>query len=110
MLALALAVLITPLQTQPLARPPQTLVDFALLVAGDALVGLTIGVGITILFSGVQVAGQVISQMSGVQIADVYNPGFDANVPVFSQLLFYVSLGVFVIIDGHRRRSGRCRS
>jgi flagellar biosynthetic protein FliR len=44
--------------------------------------------------------------MSGLQMADVYNPGFDSNVSVFSQLLFYVALGVFVIIDGHRRVMG----
>ncbi len=41
--------------------------------------------------------------MSGLQLADVYNPGLDANLSVFSQLLFYVALGRFVIIDGHRR-------
>jgi flagellar biosynthetic protein FliR len=89
-----------------MAHPPQNLVDFALLVAGETLIGVTIGMGITLLFSGVQVAGQVISQMSGLQLADVYNPGFDANVSVFSQLMFYVALGVFVIIDGHRRVMG----
>ena len=55
-----------------------------------------------LLFSGMQVAGQIISQMSGMQLADVFNPGFDANVPVFSQLLFYVALAVFV---HHRRAS-----
>ncbi len=106
LLALSLAVLITPLQTLKLASQPQTLVDFSLLVGGEILIGVTIGVGITILFSGVQVAGQVISQMSGLQMADVYNPGFDANVSIFSQLLFYVAMGVFVIIDGHRRVMG----
>jgi flagellar biosynthetic protein FliR len=106
LLAFSLALLITPLQTLKLANPPQTLIDFALLVGGEILVGVTIGVGITILFSGVQVAGQVISQMSGLQMADVYNPGFDSSVSVFSQLLFYVALGVFVIIDGHRRVMG----
>jgi flagellar biosynthesis protein FliR len=103
LLAFGLALLITPLQTLKLAAQPETLVDFGLLVAGEILVGLTVGVGITILFSGVQVAGQVIGQMSGLQLADVYNPGLDANISVFSQLLFYVALGTFVLIDGHRR-------
>ena len=106
LLAFALALLIAPMQTMKLASEPHTLVDFGLLVAGESLIGLTIGVGITMLFSGVQVAGQVVSQMSGLQMADVYNPGFDANVPIFSQLLYYVALGVFVIIDGHRRVMG----
>jgi flagellar biosynthesis protein FliR len=102
-LSIALAVLVTPLQTLQLASPPQTPVDYAILVAGELLVGLTVGVGITLLFSGLQVAGQIMSQMSGMQMASIYNPGFDDEVPIFSQLLYYVALGVFVVINGHRR-------
>jgi flagellar biosynthetic protein FliR len=73
------------------------------LVGAEALIGLTMGLGVLLLFSSMHVAGQVISQMSGLQLADVFNPGFDTNVPVVSQLLFYVATAVFVIIGGHRR-------
>ena len=70
-----------------LAHDPQTPVDYLLLAAGETLVGVTIGVGITLLFSGLQVAGQIVNQMSGMQLADVYNPDLHENVPIFSQLL-----------------------
>jgi len=103
MLALALAALVTPLQTLELANDPQTPVDYLLLIAGETLVGVTIGVGITLLFSGLQVAGQIVNQMSGMQLADIYNPSLHENVPIFSQLLYYVALAVFVTIGGHRR-------
>jgi flagellar biosynthetic protein FliR len=103
MLALALAALVTPLQTLELAHDPQTPVDYLLLTAAETLVGVTIGVGITLLFSGLQVAGQIVNQMSGMQLADVYNPSLHENVPIFSQLLYYVALAVFVTIGGHRR-------
>jgi flagellar biosynthetic protein FliR len=33
----------------------------------------------------------------------VFDPGFETSVSVFSQLLFYVTLAVFVAIGGHRR-------
>ncbi len=101
--ALALAALITPLQTLSVAHSPQSPVDYLLLAAGETLVGVTIGVGISLLFTGLQVAGQIINQMSGMQLADVFNPTLHDNVPIFSQLLYYVSLGVFVVIGGHRR-------
>ena len=78
------------------------MIDLAILVANDALVGLLLGLGLMILVSGVQVAGQVINQMSGISLADVFNPGFDADVPVFSQLLYFVTLAAFVIVGGHR--------
>ncbi len=103
LLALALAALVTPLQTLELAHDPQTPVDYLLLIAGETLVGVTIGVGITLLFSGLQVAGQIVNQMSGMQLADVFNPSLHENVPIFSQFLYYVAVAVFVTIGGHRR-------
>jgi flagellar biosynthesis protein FliR len=103
LLALALAALITPMQTLEIANSPQSPVDYLLLAAGETLVGITIGVGITLLFSGLQVAGQIVNQMSGMQLADIYNPSLQENVPIFSQLLYYVAVAVFVTIGGHRR-------
>jgi flagellar biosynthetic protein FliR len=103
LLALALAALVTPLQTLDVAHAPQTAVDYFLLAAGETLVGVTIGVGITLLFSGLQVAGQIVNQMSGMQLAEVFNPALQDNVPIFSQLLYYVAMAVFVTIGGHRR-------
>jgi flagellar biosynthetic protein FliR len=101
--ALALALLIVPLQIDKGAPCPESLIGYLVLVGAEALIGVTLGLGVLVLFSGIRVAGQVISQMSGMQLADVFNPGFDENVPIFSQLLFYVSLAVFVMIGGHRK-------
>src|SRR5438105_2500081 len=90
-LAITLAFLITPLQTSPAVVMPGTAVDLAIVMVTELIVGLTLGMGITLLFSGIQIAGQVISQIAGVQLADVINPTFDSNVPIFSQVLFYVT-------------------
>ena len=102
LLAIALAALVTPLETVQIVNEPHTILDFALLVGGELLLGVTIGVGIMLLFSGIQVAGQIITQMSGLQFASVVNPDLDGEVPVFSQLLFLIALGVFVLMNGHR--------
>ncbi len=102
LLAVALALLIVPLEFAKPTQSPTTLVNYLVLAGAEGLIGLTLGLGIMVLFSGMQVAGQVISQMSGMQLADVFDPGVDASVPVVSQLLFYVTLAVFVVIGGHR--------
>ena len=60
------------------------------------------GSGMNILFSGIQVAGQIVSQMSGLSLADVFNPGFEEDVSVFSQLFYFLTLAVFVAVGGHR--------
>jgi flagellar biosynthetic protein FliR len=102
-LAFALAVLITPTQLAAHAEGPGSIVNYLVLAGGELLIGVALGLGIVVLFSGIQVAGQIIGQMSGMSLADVFNPGFDDQVPVFSQLLYYVTLAIFVMLGGHRR-------
>jgi flagellar biosynthetic protein FliR len=103
LLALCLSLLVAPLELAKSAPTPTTLVDCLVLLGAEALIGITLGLGILILFSSMQVAGQIISQMSGLQLADVFDPGFDTSVRVVSQLMFYGAMAVFVIIGGHRR-------
>ena len=102
LLAVALALLITPMYAGTRVEDPGTLPNYLVYLGGEALVGLLLGLGVMILFSGVQVAGQIISQLSGMALADVFSPGFDANVPLFSQLLYFVTMAVFVLTNGHR--------
>jgi flagellar biosynthetic protein FliR len=102
LLAFALALVITPVQLAGQHVMPANLALYAVSLGGELLVGMLLGTGVMILLSGVQVAGQIISQMSGLSLADVFNPGFDQEVPVIANLLNLVTLAVFVIIGGHR--------
>ncbi len=102
MLAVSLALLLTPLQWgKPIAQL-ENLPDYAILMAGELLIGVVLGLGVMILMSGLQLAGQVIAQMSGMALADVLSPGTDAEVPLFSNMLYMVAMAVFVVIGGHR--------
>ena len=103
LLAFALSVLITPTQIGTRIAYPETTINYLVFVGAELVIGVALGLGIMILFSGIQITGQIIAQMSGVSLADVFNPAFDAEVPVFSQILYYVTLAVFVTIGGHRR-------
>lgn len=105
-LAVSLAVLVTPLQSLEVGFHQTSWLQLAPLFAGEILLGLMMGFGIRLLFTGVQLAGQVIGHMSGMQLADVYDPGSDTNIPVFSQLLDMLMLAVFLVIGGHRRLMG----
>ena len=102
LLAVMLTLLILPMQAQPAPAPLTALPDYVLDLAGETLIGLVLGLGIKILLAGIQLAGQIVSQLSGLALADVFQPDFDASVPVFSQLLLYVTLAVFVVLGGHR--------
>lgn len=102
LLAVAMSLLVTPVYLNASLPTVEQPAELGRLLANEALVGLLLGLGITVFFSGIQVAGQVASQMSGMSLADVFNPGFEEDVSVFSQLFYFVALAVFVAVGGHR--------
>lgn len=85
-------------------QPPATanLLQLGVIVGREIILGLMLGLAVVILFSGLQLAGQAIAQVSGLSLSDVYNPATDSNVPVFSQLYDATALGTFLLIGGHR--------
>lgn len=101
-LAVAISLLITPVFLGSSIPPIDSTVEFGRLLINELLVGLLLGLGVNILFSGVQVAGQIVSQLSGMSLADVSSPGFDEDIPVFAQLYYFLTLAVFVAVGGHR--------
>ena len=100
--AVALSLLVTPAFLNVSMPPVENTIEYGRLLVSEALIGLLIGLGVNILFSGVQVAGQIVSQLSGLSLAEVFNPGFDEDVSVFSQLFYFLTLAVFVAVGGHR--------
>jgi flagellar biosynthesis protein FliR len=102
LLAVAMSLLIAPVYLGTSLPPVTHLAEYGRLFANEVLVGLILGLGLNILFSGIQVAGQLVSQMSGLSISDVFNPSFEEDVSVFSHLFYFLTMAVFVAIGGHR--------
>jgi flagellar biosynthetic protein FliR len=101
-LAMALAVLLYPSQIHTPLTPPTSLAGYIPAIGTELFVGFLLGSGIVLLFSGVQLAGQIVGQMSGMTLADLYSPGFDASVPLLSQMLYMVALAIFLLSGSHR--------
>lgn len=102
LLTVAISLLVTPLLT---ASPPTEMTNlliYARYLASEALIGLLLGFGITLLLSGIQITGQVISQLGGTALADVFDPTLNSNLSVYSQLFYFLTLAMFVLLDGHR--------
>ena len=102
LLAVALAALITPTQWDVAVTHPGSTLNYLVFLASELIVGLSLGLGIVVLFSGLLLAGRMIGQMSGLVLADVFDPASGISVSVFSRLMLLVTTAVFVAIGGHR--------
>ncbi len=102
LLAVAVTILVLPAQWNVTIPDPQTNLHYVLLLAGELLIGLTLGLGIVILFSGLQVAGQMIGRIGGMMLADVFDASAGESVPLFARFLHLTCLAVFLLIGGHR--------
>lgn len=106
LVAVAMAMLLTPLSRGDRLPPIESLIDLGVLVGGELLVGMSFGLAALILLAALHVTGQLAGQMSGMQLADVFDPGFDTTVPVFTQFLDLIAMAVFVLVGGHRQVIG----
>jgi flagellar biosynthetic protein FliR len=102
LLSIAIAAVITPLHIPSLSLEVHNLIHLAALLAREASIGLIMGSVVLIMFSSLQVTGQVVGQMSGMQMAGAYDAATDNTVSVFAKLLDLVSMAVFLLIGGHR--------
>jgi flagellar biosynthesis protein FliR len=102
LLSFALAVLLMPTQWNVPLEHPGTMLQYLVLVGCELVVGVFLGMGITILLSGIQLAGELMSRIGGLAMSDIFDPTLDTEVPLFSRLMGLVSTAVFLGIGGHR--------
>jgi flagellar biosynthetic protein FliR len=102
LLAIAMALIVTPLYSSQPVVDVTNMLAFSRFVLSEALLGLLLGLGVMILLSGVQLTGQIISQLGGTALGEVFDPLADENLPVYSQMFYFLTLAMFVLLDGHR--------
>jgi flagellar biosynthetic protein FliR len=78
---------------------PSTVLDFAWVGFGEFVLGLVLGLGVLTILSGLQLAGEMIDQQSGIALGEVANPGFDISGSVSGQFLFMLGVSLFVLVE-----------
>jgi flagellar biosynthetic protein FliR len=102
LLAFTLALLVMPVAASTSALNPASLVDFALIIAGELVVGSCLGLGLVVFLSGIQMAGELLSRIGGLTLSDIFDPASGDTIPLFSRLLGLLATAVFLLIGGHR--------
>ncbi len=72
-----------------------------LLLFHEFLIGLCLGLAIDVIFSGIQMAGQLAGFQMGFAIVNVIDPMTGVNAPVTSNFLYIVSFLLFFALNGH---------
>lgn len=102
LLGFVLAILIMPSQWTVQLDEPSNLVAYAVLVVAELIIGLSIGLGLTIFFTGMTVAGEMIGQIGGLTASQIFDPISGDQTPLLSRALNYFAITVFACVGGLR--------
>lgn len=72
-----------------------------LAIGKEAILGMTIGFSIRILFTAVQAAGEIVSIQTGFAFARVMDPSSGTQTGVLDQFQYLLALMIFFAVDGH---------
>ncbi|OPL15450.1 MAG: hypothetical protein AVO39_07845 [delta proteobacterium MLS_D] len=98
-LSILMTVIIAPAVAAPQYADPS--LPFLIRAAGEVIIGLIIGIAAQCLFAAVQLGGQVVGFQMGFAIVNVVDPLSSAQVSVIAQFCFFVSMLIFLAVDGH---------
>lgn len=100
-LAIAVSVLLFPVVGGGVSLEGLGLFAFVFGIVAEIAIGLTIGLSVKLLFTGIQLAGQIAGYQMGFAVANVVDPATSMQIPVLSQFYNLTALLVFLAINAH---------
>jgi len=83
------------------AALPATWLGFGIAVAKETVVGLVLGFFALLAYTGVQVAGELLSEQMGFMMSRVADPTTNVEMAVVARLATVLGLLLFLAVDGH---------
>jgi flagellar biosynthetic protein FliR len=96
-----LSVALSPLVQIQQIVIPQRLGHLALVAVSEMLIGLTIGFVVQILFAGIQLGGELISQQMGLNLATIFDPHNAQQVSLITHFQYVLAMIVFLSGSAH---------
>ncbi len=75
--------------------------SYGILLIKEVLVGIVLGYSVSLVFAGIQLAGEYIDLHIGFGMSNMFDPQAEAQLPVTSQFIYLVSILVFIGLGGH---------
>ena len=77
------------------------LAPFAIGIFGEILLGISIGLAVSFIFAGLQLAGQLVGYQMGMAVARVMDPATNRQIPLLGQFNELFALLIFISINAH---------
>jgi flagellar biosynthesis protein FliR len=81
---------------------PDVGLEYALLVGGEAAIGIIIGFFLTIVYTAFTMAGQLYSIQIGFGASEVYDPLASIEIPIIGQFLNLIAMLILLMTGGFR--------
>jgi flagellar biosynthetic protein FliR len=98
---LLITFLIFPVVGFKLQILPSAGIPLAMAVVREMLIGFSIGLGATLIFTGIQLAGQIVDIQMGLGMVNIIDPITSTQISVMGQYYYLIATLVFMAVDGH---------
>lgn len=98
---LVLSAALWPHLSFPGATMPAAPIQIILLLLSEMVLGLTLGMIVRFTFVGIQSGGELLAAQMGFSMATIADPSSGIQQTVLSQLMYMVTILVFLVLGGH---------
>jgi flagellar biosynthesis protein FliR len=98
---LLISFLIFPVVDFKIDSLPSSGAPLGIAVFRELLIGVSIGLGASLIFTGIQLAGQIVDIQMGLGMVNIIDPVTSVQISVMGQYYFLVATLVFMSVDGH---------
>jgi flagellar biosynthetic protein FliR len=80
---------------------PASGLPLAMAIVREMLIGFSIGLGATLIFTGIQLAGQIVDIQMGLGMVNIIDPVTNNQISVMGQYYYLIATLVFMAVNGH---------
>lgn len=100
-LALSVSILLLPVVAVDVNVGQLSLIPLVIAVVSEIAIGVAIGLSVKLMFTGVQLAGQIAGYQMGFAVANVVDPATSLQIPILAQFNNLIAMLVFLAINAH---------
>jgi len=100
-LGLIISLILSPIISTEALQEINNIFVLIVLIGKEIIIGICLGYIVNLLFSVVQMAGQIIDFSMGFSMMSLFDPVAGENISVMGRLMYWICLVVFMLVDGH---------